>query len=176
MTTTTYVIISSVQLIGVCVLWSPSGTVWHPFAPPLAHLSNLAYGASWLFLAKAMLDSGLSLQSGALGWLSVFRGKQPKYPDMPERGTFRHSRQPIYLAFLLILISSPVWTPDKVFFAIFWGSYLVFAPRLKERRLERAYGERFRAYQKRTPYFLPHLPAVPAPVKAFASFILHLLN
>ena len=95
---------------------------------------------------------------------------------MPERGTFRHSRQPIYLAFLLILVSSPVWTADKVGFVIVWGSYLVFAPRLKERRLERAYGERFRAYRAHTPYFLPQVPSVPAPIRALASFILHLLN
>ena len=63
------------------------------------------YAASWLLLTKAILDAGITLQTGSLGWWAVFRNVRPTYPGMPTRGLFRLCRQPIYLAF-----TCTVWT------------------------------------------------------------------
>jgi protein-S-isoprenylcysteine O-methyltransferase Ste14 len=66
-------------------------------------------------------------------------------------------RQPIYVAFALTLWTVPVWTPDQLVLALTLTAYCLAAPRLKERRFERRYGERFRAYRQSVPYALPAL-------------------
>ena len=68
-----------------------------------------AYAASWLFLVKASWDAGAEVQSGALGWLSLMANRKPRFPDMPQAGTFGLIRQPIYLAFALTTWLVPVW-------------------------------------------------------------------
>ena len=59
------------------------------------------YATSWLPLPKAIMDAGLALQTGSLGWFAMLRGRQPVYPPMPQTGLFRLTRQPIYVSFAL---------------------------------------------------------------------------
>jgi hypothetical protein len=117
----------------------------------------MAYAASWLLLTKASFDAGPSVQSGALGWMALFQGRKPVFPDMPETGLFRVVRQPIYVSFALILWCVPVWTPDQLLLATVYTAYCIVAPRFKEQRFKRFYGDRFRAYQVRVPYWIPTL-------------------
>jgi protein-S-isoprenylcysteine O-methyltransferase Ste14 len=56
---------------------------------------------------------------------------------------------------LFTLWTPPVWTPDQLLLAVGWTGYCLLAPRLKERRFERIYGDRFRAYRARVPYAAP---------------------
>lgn len=157
LSTTTFAFISSLQLLAVFKLWSPSGINLFELPHPLLGIMESLYCLSWLLLARAMLDAGFQVQSGALGWWSVARGKKPTYPGMPERGTFRVVRQPIYLAFALILWTSPAGTFDRLMLASFWTHYLFFGPRRKELRFEQFFGDAFRAYRARTPYFFPSI-------------------
>ncbi len=114
-----------------------------------------AFAGSWLMLMKASFDAGPEVQGGWLGWTALARNIRPAFPDMPQTGLFRIVRQPIYVAFALTLWTMPVWTPDQLLLAIAYTGYCLFAPRLKERRFTRIYGDRFRAYQARVPYWLP---------------------
>jgi protein-S-isoprenylcysteine O-methyltransferase Ste14 len=116
------------------------------------------YLLAWVFLIKALLDAGLELQTGALGWRAVLHGRKPVYPPLPTRGTFRFLRQPVYLGFLLTLWTGPVWTPDHLVIALVWTVYCLVGPRLKERRYHRLFGEAFEEYRLRVPYMLPKLP------------------
>jgi protein-S-isoprenylcysteine O-methyltransferase Ste14 len=84
---------------------------------------------------------------------------------MPTTGLFRIIRQPIYVAFALTLWTVPVWTPDQLVLAIAFTAYCLFAPKLKERRFEKRYGDRFRDYQKDVPYVLPDLMRTSANVE-----------
>ncbi len=152
---TSFAAVTSLQLLATFLLWSPSGIVWDRPHGDLAILANLLYGLSWIFLIKAMGDAGLSTQTGARGWLSVVRGIPCEPTSFPEHGTFRFVRQPVYLAFALILFTAPVWTPDHLAIALVWGAYCFHAPTLKERRYARRYGEAFAQYQGRVPYCLP---------------------
>ena len=153
--TTTYAIIASLQLLALFTLWTPSGIVWWRAEGAAFWMISLAYGASWLVLLKASFDAGAEVQSGALGWMSVLADRRPVFPDMPTQGLFRVIRQPIYAAFALTLWTVPVWTPDQLALAVSFTAYCILAPRLKERRFEKRYGERFRDYRARVPYFLP---------------------
>lgn len=155
--TTVYATIASIQLLLLFTLWTPSGIVlWQADGAALVAIS-CAYLMSWALLTKASFDAGPKLQSGALGWMALARGKPVEFPDMPERGLFRYVRQPIYVSFALVLWTVPVWTPDQLVLAVTYTAYCVMAPRLKERRFRKIYKDRFRRYQNRVPYWIPRL-------------------
>ncbi len=153
--TTTYALIASIQLAALFLLWTPSGIVWWRAEGVLFWVICTAYAASWLLLIKASFDAGAEVQSGALGWMSLLGRIKPHFPDMPTLGLFRVIRQPIYVAFALTLWTVPVWTPDQLALAISYTAYCLLAPRLKERRFARRYGERFERYRAAVPYVLP---------------------
>jgi len=157
LSTTTYAIVASAQLLALFAFWSPSGIIWWRAEGAAFVALCLAYGASWLLLIKASYDAGAEVQSGALGWMSLAGNKAPKFPDMPTRGTFRYIRQPIYVSFALTTWTVPVWTPDQLAVAISLTAYCLLAPRLKERRFAARYGERFETYKRQVPYALPRL-------------------
>lgn len=157
LSTTVYATIASLQLLALFTLWSPSGTVLWQASGPALWMLCAAYAVSWALLTKASFDAGPTVQAGSLGWMALLRNRQPVYPDMPETGLFRVVRQPIYVSFALVLWCVPVWTPDQLLIATSYTAYCVFAPRLKERRFERFYGDRFRAYRARVPYWIPKL-------------------
>ena len=157
LSTTTYAIIASMQLIALFWLWTPSGIIWWQAEGGLFIFICIAYFVSWLLVIKAIFDAGVDLQSGALGWLSLLADKAPAFPDMPTFGLFRFIRQPIYVAFALTLWTVPVWTPDQLILAIIWTIYCVFAPMLKERRFNAIYKERFAQYQAKVPYMVPRI-------------------
>ncbi|MEO0366537.1 MAG: isoprenylcysteine carboxylmethyltransferase family protein [Pseudomonadota bacterium] len=163
LSTTTYAIIASLQLLALFWLWTPSGIVWWQAEGVPLYAVTTVYALAWLVLGKAIFDAGAELQSGALGWLSVLAKRAPKFPDMPTLGLFKIIRQPIYFAFALTLWLVPVWTPDQLALAIVWTAYCVAAPRLKERRFSKQFGQRFTDYQARIPYMWPRRAESPPP-------------
>ena len=137
--------------------WTPSGTVWwQAEGSALLALTGL-YLTAWALLGKAMLDAGIWLQSGVIGWWAVLRGTRPRYPDLPTGGLFRWVRQPIYASFALTTWTVPTWTPDQLVVAVVLTGYCLLGPILKERRWQGIFGDRFAAYRRRTPYFVPGL-------------------
>jgi hypothetical protein len=153
--TTTFAGLAGLQLAATFLAWSPSGVLWWRPTGVAGAAMNLLYAASWVLLGKALSDAGLPLQIGSLGWTAVVRGRRPVFGAFPTRGLFRHCRQPVYLAFAATLWTGPVWTPDHLVLASFWTAYCLLAPRWKERRYLRRYGESFRDYQAQVPYMLP---------------------
>ena len=158
LSSTTYAILASLQLLAVFGLWSPSGHVWwRPEGAALA-ITSTAFALSWLLLAESMRESGLGVQAGYLGWTSVYLGRAPRYPRFRETGLFRFLRQPTYLAFALVLWTAPTWSPDRLFLASGWSLYCYFGPRLKEVRYLARYGDDFRRYQDAVSYWVPRPP------------------
>jgi methanethiol S-methyltransferase len=155
LSTTTYVIVASVQVFLLFNFWTFSGVIWwQSSGVVLAGLMTL-YAASWLFLGLAILNAGITLQSGFLGWWAVFRNRKPVFPGMPVRGLFRVMRQPIYVAFACTVWTVPNWTPDQLVIAITLTAYCLIGPLFKEARFRKFYGQAFVDYQKSHPYWLP---------------------
>lgn len=152
---TTFVIIAGLQLLALFVLWSPSGIVWWRAHGTALVVVTLLYAASWALLGWSMHSAGLGLQTGTIGWTALLGGRSPRYPPMPVTGLFRVIRQPIYVSFALTLWTVSTWTPDQLVVAVVLTAYCVVAPRLKERRYRRIYGEAFDEYARRVPYWLP---------------------
>jgi methanethiol S-methyltransferase len=155
LSTTTYAIIASLQLLALFTLWTPSGVIWWQAEGWGLVVICALYASSWLLLMKASFDAGPEVQSGSLGWLSLMQNKKPVFPDMPETGLFSLIRQPIYVAFALTLWTVPVWTPDQFALAASYTFYCLAAPLLKERRFGAIYGKRFADYQRAVPYAWP---------------------
>lgn len=155
LSSTSYVIIASMQLLALFLLWTPSGVIWWRAEGALFGLMLAVYACTWLLLLKATIDAGIEVQSGALGWLSLLQGVRPRYPGMPVLGLFRRLRHPIYAAFILTLWTVPVWSPDQLMLALSLTLYCLLAPRLKEQRYLARYGDAFRHYRRCVPYLLP---------------------
>jgi protein-S-isoprenylcysteine O-methyltransferase Ste14 len=150
-----YVTFASLQVLSTFLFWSPSGVVWHAFEGWAAWIHYVVFALAWLLLVKSLADAGLAVQTGAAGWLSVWRRRDVEYGGMPEGGVFRVCRQPIYLAFALILWTAPTWSPDWLLVCCLWSCYCLFGPLHKELRWRHRYADRFRNYQQSVPYFLP---------------------
>jgi hypothetical protein len=86
LSTTTYALIASAQLLALFALWTPSGIVWWRAEGWTFALLCVAYAAAWLLLLKAILDAGIELQIGALGWMSLLQDIPVRFPDMPQGG------------------------------------------------------------------------------------------
>ncbi len=155
LSSTTYVVIASWQIFALFALWSPTGEIWWRASGVTLVAMTVLYASAWLLLGKAMLDAGLGLQTGSLGWVALLRNRRPRYPAMPVHGLFRLTRQPIYVAFALTLWTVPTWTPDQLALAVALTVYCVVAPKFKESRFRRIYGEAFTDYARRVPYWLP---------------------
>ncbi len=157
LSTTTYAMIASAQLLALFALWTPSGIIWWQAEGAAFWLLLACYAAAWLLLLKASFDAGAEVQSGALGWMSLVANVKPVFPDMPERGLFRLIRQPIYVAFALTLWTVPVWTPDQLMLAVCLTGYCLLAPLMKEKRFRAIYGARFQTYCAQVPYMIPRM-------------------
>jgi ubiquinone biosynthesis O-methyltransferase len=170
LSTTSYVIVASLQIFLLFGFWSPSGIIWWQAEGWMLAVMIALYTAGWSLLLKSMFDAGITLQTGALGWWAVFRNTRPAYPPMPTRGLFRVCRQPIYVSFAITLWTVPVWTPDQFVLAIVLSAYCLTGPLLKEARFMRLFGREFEAYRARHPYWFPFpRPANPLPVRGDPS-------
>lgn len=152
---TTFVIIAGLQLMALFGMWSPSGVVWWRAQGAVLVLITALYALAWVLLGWSMLNAGLGLQTGTIGWTALLGGRRPRYPPMPRTGLFRLTRQPIYVSFALTLWTVAVWTPDQLVVAVVLTAYCVVGPWFKERRFRRIYGEAFDEYARQVPYWLP---------------------
>jgi ubiquinone biosynthesis O-methyltransferase len=155
MATTTYAIVASMQVFLLFALWTPSGIIWWRAEGVMLGLMTSLYTSAWLLLLKAIMDAGLSLQIGFLGWWAVANNRTPAFPPMPVTGLFRIVRQPIYIAFSLTLWTVPTWTPDQLAVALALTTYCLVGPLFKEQRFRRRFGQPFVTYMNQVPYWLP---------------------
>lgn len=157
LSSTVFALIASLQVIACFALWSPLPSfVWSPGGLGFA-LLTIVYAASWGLLMQAMREAGLGLHMGSLGWRAVWTQRAIRYPGLPEGVLHRRVRQPIYIAFTLILWTAPVWSIDRLIFTLGWTAYCVVGALLKEQRYRRYFGAAFAAYQRQVPFWFPRL-------------------
>jgi hypothetical protein len=94
---TTYVLVASLQLLAVFVGWSPGSRIFWIPSGTLYYVHCFLFATSWMLLGKAMWDGHLGIQTGYIGWTSIWRGERSiRWPGLPTTGLFRVCRQPIY--------------------------------------------------------------------------------
>ncbi len=155
--TTVYATIASIQLIILFTFWNFSGVFIWQIETPASLFMIILNLLSWALLSISSIQAGYKVQTGSLGWTSLYKGKPPVYPDMPTRGLFSIIRQPIYLSFSLVLWTSPQMSLDLFIVALSYSLYCYFGPMLKEKRFKKIYGKTFFEYQRKVPYYMPSI-------------------
>ena len=155
--TTIYASIASFQLIILFLFWTPTEITIYSINYPYSLINTILYCFSWILLSISSFQAGYKVQTGSLGWTSMFLSKKPEFPNLPVKGLFKLTRQPIYLSFCLILWTPPLMTLDLFIVAIFYSIYCYTAPRFKEKRFKKIYGNSFLKYKENTPYFFPRI-------------------
>ena len=153
--TTNYATIASIQLLLLFLLWSPSNIIFYDLKYPNNILNTILFIISWVLLSISSFQAGYQVQTGSLGWTSMFFSRKPIFPPMPTKGLFKLIRHPIYLSFCLVLWTPPTMTLDLFLVALTYSLYCFFAPMFKEKRFIKIYGKSFVNYKKNTPYFFP---------------------
>ena len=143
-----YVWIASLLFLAVCWMWQPlPGVVWH------------AHGiTAWMLTAIQLIGVAFTLRaSGIVGVWELAGVKQPDHTrpiEFRADGPFGIVRHPIYLGWVLMVFATPVMTTSRLLFAAVSTAYLVAAIPWEEASLVEAFGEKYRAYQRRMPWRL----------------------
>jgi protein-S-isoprenylcysteine O-methyltransferase Ste14 len=133
------------------MLWFVQGAASYAlYAVQAAGLGLLAWAA---FTVDGLAFLGLRQL------VQLLRGHPPQAAD-PERdfrttGAYGFVRHPMHLGGILFLTCQPHMTLQALVFAVFGCLYIVLGSLLEERRMAWALGERWEAYCRRVPMFIP---------------------
>lgn len=158
-------------VLGAYLLSLPRRELYRVDGPvAVAMRSGQAAGLAWAFLAARAV--GIGSISGLRNLVVWARGGDPgpepeaqgPAPDatggMRVAGPFRYSRHPLNLSPLPVFWLQPVMTTRMLGFSAVATLYLVAGSAHEERRLERAYGDRYREYLDDGPPFYVPRPAL----------------
>ena len=154
----TYVLLASLALILLFWQWRPlPQTIWSvdgPLATGLWVVNALGWA---LLLTSTFLISHFDLFGLNQVW-ALFTGKaQPAKPfDTPLY--YRYVRHPLYLGFVIGFWAAPHMSLGHLIFAVGGTGYILVGIFLEERDLVTAFGDTYRAYQKRVSMLLPWPP------------------
>ena len=111
------------------------------------------FSAPWLLIGALLVVSGIVGSAGVLGCLHCQTTVHPWSPDqttvLVTKGAFRMSRNPMYLALLMLLLAyylyKPIWLSPLIFVLITW--YLTrFQILPEERILAKKFGDQYVQY------------------------------
>ena len=117
------------------------------------HWATDLFSPPWLLIAALIIVSGVFGVAGVLGCLRCKTTVHPWSPDetsvLVTQGVFRLSRNPMYLALLLLLLAyylyQPTWFSPLVFVVVTW--YLTrFQILPEERILSEKFGDQYAQY------------------------------
>jgi protein-S-isoprenylcysteine O-methyltransferase Ste14 len=160
----TYVWISNILVVLLIWLWRPIDLrVWDVSAPAGRAALHALFAAGWLLvpLASLMLNH-FDLFGTRQVWLSL-RGRQ--YRSIPFRVPllYRWVRHPLYVGWMVAFWATPTMTAGHLLFAGALTAYMLIAVRFEERDLVDFHGEKYTAYRRQVPAFIPGLPGKGAP-------------
>jgi protein-S-isoprenylcysteine O-methyltransferase Ste14 len=124
----------------------------------LAQLGGVAGLVGALFVTDVFRFAGISQ---AIAYLS---GEPLPLESGPlqVKGMYAVVRHPLYLFSLLAIWPTPTLTLNMLLFNIGATLYFVVGSRIEERRLEKRFGDAYRAYRQQVPWLVP----VPRPRRA----------
>jgi len=156
----TYVLLSSLAMIGLYVFWQPIGGVVWSVETEIGRDTVLGlYLCGWLLLLyTTFLIDHFDLFGLKQVWRQ-FRGKPYIPPQFHTPGLYRLVRHPLYIGWLIIFWACPVMTVAHLVFAAITTAYILVAIQFEERDLVQAFGEKYLSYRNHTGMLLPKLPA-----------------
>lgn len=154
----TYVLFSCVALFAICWFWQPmGGSIWRAENTIARNVLYAVFAMGWLMVPLAsMLINHFDLFGVRQAWL-YFRGRQYTPPAFRTPGPYRYLRHPLYVGWMLAFWATPDMTLAHLLMATGLTAYILVAIPYEERDLEASLGEKYIAYRKRTPMFVPRL-------------------
>jgi protein-S-isoprenylcysteine O-methyltransferase Ste14 len=153
----TYVLVSSVLLAVVLIGWQSVPTpVWTLEGPAAAALWT-TFVIGWLVVLSSTFAISHADLFGLRQVYLFWRGSKDHELPFLIRGLYRVVRHPLMLGFIVAFWSAPVMSIGHLLFAVMTTLYILVALQFEERDLLRAFGERYRDYQRRVPMLLPRL-------------------
>jgi protease-4 len=151
--------VTSVSLLVLALNWQGSSVViWNATGWMRAAVHGAFY-ASWIGMLYSMSLTGLGFQTGLSQWLHWYRGTPMKARAFEPRSFYLWLRHPVYLSFLGLVWFTPRMTLDHAVLTGLWTAYIFIGSYLKDERLAKFCGERYRRYQERVPGY-PFFPGV----------------
>lgn len=152
----TYVLVASGVLALLFWQWRPiPDPAWEVRSSGGALLLNALAATGWLLVLGATFMISHAHLFGLKQVHDHLRGRTPSPARFATPALYRYVRHPLLLGFLIAFWAAPVMSWGRLLFAIATTGYILIAVRLEERDLVGAFGERYRAYQKRVPMFVP---------------------
>jgi len=140
----------------VLIVWLPDQTLYRASMPwSLFMLAVQAIGLVGIIVA--LLSTDLWRFAGLAQVFDFLAGKPAISTDAPLQinGVYRIVRHPLYLFSLMVLWPVPVMTFNLLVFNVAATLYFGIGSVLEERRLERVYGDSYRAYRRKVSWLFP---------------------
>jgi protein-S-isoprenylcysteine O-methyltransferase Ste14 len=149
---TTYVALSSLLFLAVCLAWQPSaGEAWR-----LSGVWAWAGHAGQVVGLAVIVWAARHLDPLDLTGITQARGSVAGGPNRADAtvaptaaGPYGVVRHPIYTGWILIVACTPLMTVDRLTFAATSTAYLLLAMPWEERSLSAHFGEAYLRYQSR---------------------------
>jgi len=120
---------------------------------PWVLITAFMQGISLVLLLIGLYQTGVGT---FLGISQLFGKSVSLFPGaLITNGLYRYVRHPLYTAGLLFIWLSPILTVNLIGFFFAITVYIVIGAYFEERRLLQEYGEKYRQYQKVTPFLIP---------------------
>jgi protein-S-isoprenylcysteine O-methyltransferase Ste14 len=155
----TFVLISGLLLILLVYYWQPmGGLIWEiPESSVLFYLVNILFVAGWAILfISTFLINHFDLFGLRQTYLELI-GKPYTPLNFKVVSFYKYVRHPLYFGGILGLWATPRMTVTHLVFALLLTAYFIVGTVFEEVDLKKEFGDRYRAYQARTPMLIPFI-------------------
>lgn len=160
----TYVLVTSLLLVGLFVLWQPiGGVIWKAEGAVRTAVIGL-YLFGWaLLLYTTFLIDHFDLFGLKQVWRQ-FQGQTYRPPQFHTPSLYKVMRHPLYIGWLVIFWAAPIMTVAHLVFAVMTTAYILIAIQFEERDLAAAFPE-YADYRRRTGMLWPKFRSAPPPAE-----------
>lgn len=152
----TYVFLSGVVLAVLYWCWHPMPTVvWSVDGSAGQVVLWSLFGAGLLILAVASDSIDAFHLQGLRQAYAYLQNEDYSPPEFQTPGLYQYTRHPLMLGFLIVFWATPHMTVGHLLFALVMTVYIYIGIVFEERALVRAFGDRYREYERNTPMLIP---------------------
>lgn len=152
----TYVILTSVILLGIFWFWAPiTAVVWSVETPLLRNVIWGVFALGWL---TVLLSTFMINHFDLFGLQQVYlylNGKGPRPHKFQKNFLYKLVRHPIMSGFIIAFWAAPTMTVGHLLFAAVTTAYIFVGTKLEERDLVTYLGPEYVEYQRKVPPFFP---------------------
>lgn len=152
----TYVLLASLSL--ALLMWKWQAMPWELWNLEGTLAGDIALAISIVGWSLVIITTFTINHFSFLGISQVFhnfRGRSMPPSDFVIRGPYKLVRHPLMLGLILAFWATPVMSVGHLVFALGMAFYILIAVIHEEHDLAAEFGEKYRAYQKRTPKLFP---------------------